>query len=162
MAMINSIVMGILLSCLLASPAWGQNTGALSGTVEDAAGEYVVGADVRLRNQITGHEFSTSSEDEGQFRFDRIAFGNYLLIIDAQGFKSAEVPVKVGERKESPIRVLLQIAASADSVTVSANSASMPTAGQNIDVVELDRHWLENLPAKDGDPLAVPSIFLSA
>ncbi len=159
-ARINSIGIAILFSCLLASPAWGQNTGALGGTVEDAAGEYVVGADVRLRNQITGQEFSTSSEDEGQFRFDHIAFGDYLLIIDAQGFKSAEVPVKVGERMVSPIRVLLQIAASADSVTVSANSASMPTAGQNIDVVELDRHWLENLPTKEGDPLAVPSIFL--
>jgi hypothetical protein len=159
-ARINSIGIAILFPCLLASPAWGQNTGALSGTVEDAAGDCVVGADVRLRNQITGQEFSTSSEDEGQFRFDHIAFGAYLLIIDAQGFKSAEVPVKVGERKESPIRVLLQIAASADSVTVSADSASMPTAGQNIDVAELDRHWLENLPSKEGDPLAVPSLFL--
>src|SRR5260370_10654309 len=160
MARINSIAMAILFSCLLASPARGQNTGALGGTVEDAAGEYVVGADVRLRNQITGQEFSTSSEDEGQFRFDYIAFGDDLLMIDAQGFKSAEVPVKVGERKDSTIRVQLQIAASADSVTVSANSTSMPTAGQNIDVVELDRHWLENLPTKEGDPLAVPSIFL--
>lgn len=156
----NSIAIAILFSCFLANSTWGQNTGGLSGTVEDATGEYVVGADVRLRNQITGREFSTSSDEEGQFRFDHVAFGDYLLIVNAQGFKSAEVPFKIGERKESPIRVPLQIAASAESVTVSANSASMPTAGQNIDVVELDRHWLENLPAKEGDPLAVPSIFL--
>jgi len=42
---------------------------------------------------------------------------------------------------------------------VSANS-SPPIAGQNIDAVELDRHLLEHLPAKEGDPLAVPSLFL--
>src|SRR5712664_2094596 len=161
MARINSMAMAILFSCLLAGPAWGQHTGALSGTVEDATGEYVLGADVRLRNLTTGQELSTSSDEEGQFRFDHLAFGDYLLIVNAQGFKSAEIQVKVEERAESPIRVPLQIAASVESVTVSANSPSMPTAGQNIDVVELDRHWLENLPVKEGDPLAVPSIFLN-
>ena len=159
-AEINFMAIAIFFYCLFAGPAWGQNTGALSGTVEDATGEYVVGADVRVRNQITGQEFSTSSGEEGQFRFDPLAFGDYLLIVNAQGFKSAEVSVKVAERDESPTRVPLQIAASADSVTVSANSESMSAAGQNIDVVELDRHWLENLPVKEGDPLAVPSIFL--
>jgi hypothetical protein len=160
LARINSIAMAILFSCLLAGPAWGQSTGALRGTVEDATGEYVLGAEVRLRNQTTGQELSTSSDEEGQFRFDHLAFGDYLLIVNAQGFKVAEIQAKVGERAESPIRIPLQIAASLESVTVSANSPSVPTAGQNIDVVDLDRHWLENLPAKEGDPLAVPSIFL--
>jgi hypothetical protein len=160
MGKINSMAIAILFSCFLANSAWGQSTGALRGTVEDATGEYVLGADVRLRNQTTGQELSTSSDEEGQFRFDHVTFGDYLLIVYAQGFKSAEIQVKVGERAENPIRVPLQIAASVESVTVSANSPSMPTAGQNIDVVELDRHWLENLPAKEGDPLAVPSIFL--
>jgi len=156
-----SIAMTILFSGLLASSAGGQNAGALSGTVEDAAGEYVVGADVRLRNQMTGQELSTSSVEEGQFRFDHVAFGNYLLIVNLQGFKSAEVLVKVGEGKENPIGVPLQIAASAENVTVTADSVSIPTVGQNIDAVQLDRNWLENLPVKEGDPLAVPSIFLN-
>jgi Carboxypeptidase regulatory-like domain/TonB dependent receptor len=160
MARINSIAMAILFSCLLANSAWGQNAGALSGTVEDAAGEYVVGAHARLRNQITGQELFTSSEEEGQFRFEHVAFGDYLLIVNVEGFKSAEVVVTVGERKESPIRVPLQIAASAESMTVTADSTSIPTAGQNVDAVQLDRNWLENLPTKEGDPLAVPAIFL--
>ncbi len=160
MAKIISMALAILFSCLLVGPARGQNTGTLWGTVEDATGEFVVGADVRLRNHITGHELFTSSDQQGQFSFDRLAFGDYLLVINAQGFKSAEVPVKLRDRTERSIRVPLQIATSLESVTVSANSPSMPTAGQNIDNVELDRHWLENLPAKEGDPLAVPSIFL--
>src|SRR5258708_22948889 len=142
MTKVNSMAMAILFSCLLASSVWGQNAGALSGTVEDAAGEYVVGADVQLRNPITGQELSTSSKEEGQFRFDHVAIGNYLLIVNLQGFKSAEVPVKVGESKESPIRVPLQIAASAENVTVMADSVSIPTVGQNIDAVQLDRNLL--------------------
>src|SRR5258708_13418125 len=83
MARINSLAVAILFSCLLAGPARGQNTGALSGTVEDATGEYVVGADVRLRNQITAQEVSTNSDEEGQFRFDHLAFGDYLVIVNA-------------------------------------------------------------------------------
>src|SRR5258708_16810953 len=63
-ARINSIGIAILFSCLLASPAWGQNTGALSGTVEDPAGEDEVGADVRLRHQITVQYFSTSPQHD--------------------------------------------------------------------------------------------------
>src|SRR6266568_1551566 len=93
---------------------------------------------------------------QGQFH----SHGHSLLIVNLQGFKSAEVPVKVGESKESPIRVPLQIAASAENVTVMADSVSIPTVGQNIDAVQLDRNWLENLPVRESDPLAVPSIFL--
>src|SRR5437879_4530814 len=136
--MAKIVALAILFSCLLVGPARGQNTGALWGTVEDATGEFVLGADVRLRNQTTGQELFTSSDQQGQFSFDRLAFGDYLLIINAQGFKSAEVPVKLGEHAERSIRVPLQIATSVESVTVSANSPSMPTAGQNIDVVELE------------------------
>jgi outer membrane receptor protein involved in Fe transport len=130
--------------------------------VEDPTGEYVVGADVRLRDQITGQELSTSSKEEGLFQFDHVPFGNYLLIVNVQGFKSAEVPVRVGERQENPIRVPLQIAASAASVTVTADSEEMPIVGvgQSTDAVQLDRNWLDNLPAKEGDPLRVPSMFL--
>src|SRR6267378_1829046 len=76
MPRINSIVIAILFSCLLPVSAWGQNAQALSGTVEDATGEYVVGAHVQLRNQITDRELSTNSEEEGQFKFDRVAFGD--------------------------------------------------------------------------------------
>jgi hypothetical protein len=102
MAKINSMAMVILSSCLLANSARGQSSVALRGTVEDATGEYVLGADVRLRNQTTVQELFTSSDEEGQFRFDHVTFGDYLLIVYAQGFKWAEVQVKVGEHTEVP------------------------------------------------------------
>ena len=142
MVRINSLAIAILFFCTLTSSVWGQNAGTLSGTVEDGTGEYVVGADVRLRNQVSGQELSASSTEEGLFRFDHVAFGDYLLIVNVQGFKSAELPVKVGEHKTIPIHVALQIASSADSVTVSANSESIPALEQNSNAVELDRHWL--------------------
>lgn len=150
-----------LLCCLLLQGfAQGQTAGSLRGVVEDASGEYVEGADVTLRNTLTGQEYSASSEDEGQFQFSGLAPGDYLLTVTAQGFKTAGLPVKIGEQAGDPVRVPLQLATATQSVVVSARNEPVPAAGQNIDAVELGRHWIENLPTKEGDPLAVPSLFL--
>jgi Carboxypeptidase regulatory-like domain len=141
--------------------ALGQSTGALRGTVEDSSGQIVVGANVGLRNQTTGQELSTSSDEEGRFRFEGLAFGQYALVVTEPGFKTAELPVTLGDRSDIPIRVLLQIASDVESVKVSANDNTIPLASQNADAIQFDRNWMENLPSKEADPLAVPSLFLS-
>jgi Carboxypeptidase regulatory-like domain/TonB dependent receptor len=146
---------------VLAGFALGQGTGALQGTVEDPSGQIVVGANVKLRNQTTGQEFSTSSDEEGGFRFRGLALGEYMLVVTNQGFKPTELPVSVGERNDNLIRILLKVAIDVESVRVSANDVTIPVASQNTDVIELDRRWMENLPSKEADPLAVPSLFLN-
>ncbi len=146
---------------VLAGFALGQSTGALQGTVEDSSGQIVVGANVKLRNQTTGQELSTSSDEEGRFRFDGLAFGEYALVVAEPGFKTTELPVSVRDRNDNPMRVLLQVAADAETVRVSAVDVTIPLASQNADAIELDRRWMENLPSKEGDPLAVPSLFLN-
>src|SRR6266849_10047724 len=146
---------------VLAGFALGQSTGVLQGTVEDSSGQIVVGANVKLRNQTTGQELSTSSDEEGRFRFDGLAFGEYALVVTEPGFKTTELPVSVRDRNDNPMRVLLQVAADAETVRVSAVDVTIPLASQNADAIELDRRWMENLPSKEGDPLAVPSLFLN-
>jgi hypothetical protein len=146
---------------VLAGFALGQGTGALRGVVEDSSEQIVVGANVKLRNQTTGQELSISSDEEGRFRFEGLALGEYILVVTGRGFKPTELPVSVGEPNDDQIRVLLQVAADPQSVKVSANDVTMPLASQNADAVELDRQWMENLPSKEGDPLAVPSLFLN-
>ena len=142
-----------------ASAALGQDKGVLRGTVEDSSGQRVVGASVKLRNQATSQEFSTNSNQEGSFRFQGLAAGKYTLTAAQPGFKATELPVSVEDGSDNQIRVPLQVAAKEEIVKVSANA--IPVASQNIDAVELDRRWMESLPSKEGDPLAVPSLFLS-
>src|SRR5258708_5948565 len=146
---------------VLAGFALGQSTGALQGTVEDSSGQIVVGANVKLRNQTTGQELSTSSDEEGHFRFEGLPFGEYGLVATEPGLKSSELPVNVGDRNDNPIRILLQVASDVESVRVSANDNTIPLASQNADAIEFDRNWMENLPSKEADPLAVPSLFLN-
>ncbi len=150
----------MVFSCfLLAGTVIGQDTGAIKGTVEDTTRGIVAGAQVKLRNQTTGQEVLANSDEQGEFQFEQLPFGDYHLIVIAEGFEPSELPIKLGEKRDSLVHVRLRIAAATESVVVSANS-SPPIAGQNIDAVELDRHLLEHLPAKEGDPLAVPSLFL--
>jgi len=153
--------MATLCYAVLAGFALGQSTGALRGTVEDSSGQIVVGANVKLRNQTTGQELSTSSDEEGRFRFKGLALGEYILFVTDRGFKPTELPVNVGDHNDNSMRILLQVAADAETVRVSAVDITIPLASQNADAIELDRRWMENLPSKEADPLAVPSLFLN-
>ncbi len=157
----RTLVIVIVCCAFLATFALGQSTGALRGTVEDPTGQLVFGADVKLRSQATGQELSTSSDEEGRFQFEGVAFGEYALTVTEPGFKTFELAVSVAEHHDNPMSVLLRVASDAETVRVSANDATIPLASQNADAIEFDRRWMENLPSKEADPLAVPSLFLS-
>src|SRR5258708_26708600 len=46
------------------------------------------------------------------------------------------------------------------SVIVKAEAESAPSALDNRDYLELDQTSLQHMPIKEGDPLAIPSLFL--
>ncbi len=153
----------VLAACSLLLPTLtgAQNKGSLTGAVEDPSHQAIVGASITLRKLATNQEASTGSDEEGFFRFQGIAVGDYTLIVAQTGFKTEEMPVSITERSTAQIRVSLRVASEVQSVRVSANDISVPVASQNVDTVELDRHWMEGLPSKEADPLAVPSLFVS-
>lgn len=152
----------VTIGCLLlASFALGQSKRMVRGTVEDSSGQVIVGAIVKLQNQTTNQELSTNSDEEGYFQFAGLAPGQYTLTVTRPGFKTTELPVNLEDRSDNQIRVRLKVASDVQSVKVSAQDSTVPIASQNMDTVELDRRWIENLPSKEGDPLAVPSLFVS-
>src|SRR6266849_8853168 len=104
----RALTMVTVCYAVLAGFALGQGTGVLRGTVEDSSGQIVVGANVKLRNPATGEELSTSSDEEGRFRFKGLVLGNYLIVVTDPGFKPAELPVSVGDQNEDKLRVVLQ------------------------------------------------------
>ena len=65
-------------------------TGSVTGTVVDAGGAIIAGAQVQLINSITRQprEFSISSS--GAFEFSSILPGNYSLKVTHAGFKTYE------------------------------------------------------------------------
>src|SRR5258708_31487853 len=82
-----------------------------------------------------------------------------MLVVMGKGLGQGESKIMMEKKRGRWVRVGREMEAATEGVVVSP-SPSPPIAGQNIDAVELDRHLLEHLPAKEGDPLAVPSLFL--
>jgi Carboxypeptidase regulatory-like domain/TonB dependent receptor/TonB-dependent Receptor Plug Domain len=80
------VAFGLVLS---ASPAWGQATAALNGTVRDSAGAVVTDATVVLHNRDTNLDRSAVTNSVGDYVMPDVQPGNYDLRITKNGFGAA-------------------------------------------------------------------------
>lgn len=135
-----------------------QGLGVLKGTVEDSSGAPIPGAEVTLRNTTTNKELRTTCDEDGYFHFINLLQGQYLVIVNAEGFAETEKSVEVGATPINSVRIPLKVAQVKQEIKVTAQPS--PAAQENTDFVELDQHWLQSLPVKEADPLAVPALFL--
>lgn len=81
-------LVAVVLLSLLPMAAWSQSaSGTISGTVTDAGGSLIPGANVFLQNVDTGVTTRTVSNRSGFFNFAAVAPGTYNLTIQARGFE---------------------------------------------------------------------------
>ncbi|HXP85024.1 MAG TPA: carboxypeptidase-like regulatory domain-containing protein [Bryobacteraceae bacterium] len=71
---------------LMASAAFAQNTGAISGVVVDLAGDPVASAPVQATNVSTKAVYKATSSPAGQFTVASLPAGTYEIVVDALGF----------------------------------------------------------------------------
>src|SRR5207245_10658644 len=90
------------------------------GTVNDPSNARVAGAQVILESPLSGRKDQTVTDDEGQFVFDNVPYGAYLLRIEAGGFRSAVQEVAIHSNVPAEITASLDLLASQESVTVNA------------------------------------------
>jgi hypothetical protein len=67
-------------------------TGEVNGTIVDQAGAGLPAAVVKLVNQATQIETQVVTSQSGFFTFVNVRPGTYVLKVEAQGFKTAQVP----------------------------------------------------------------------
>ena len=91
-------------ACLLASTgvaAAQYDNGSLVGTIKDATGAPIPGAQVILTNPATGISTSVTSGGTGDYEFPSVKVGNYTVFANASGFSKAEadnIAITVGNR----------------------------------------------------------------
>src|SRR5882672_6742660 len=115
------VTLGVFLAfvfCLSVSvPVYAQVTGAtLSGTVTDASGAVIAGAQVSIRNTATGISKDAMTDSAGFYAVPNLAPGNYEVKVSAKGFTTAvqsnlalavgaqqtlNIPMKVGETTQT-------------------------------------------------------------
>src|ERR1700716_933258 len=90
---------------------------SLAGTLLDPSGAAIPQAQVSLLASGNKAVAQTTTDASGAFHFDNIAPGNYMLEFHAEGFRDARVNTTLPARRQSPLRVTLQIAVQSETVT---------------------------------------------
>ncbi len=147
--------LGIL--CLALAAA--QENRVVRGWVEDPSGAPVPQARVELTNQAGEVQAKTQSGEKGEFELAGLPSGEYDLEVEAKGFDKYTRRISVGQKPDVPERIRLRVAAVAEEVDVVAAAPDASSPSENLNAVRLG-HLLEDLPVKEGDLRALPSLFL--
>lgn len=129
--------------CVLFSLAFGnltpgQSTAVLKGTVTDALGAAIPHAKVALKNQATGEEWSTESDNVGSYLVPSLPIGPYQISVGATGFETSVLHhVTLSAATTVTENVQLQIGQVSEEVSIEADTpvidASTIAMGQVVD-----------------------------
>ena len=123
------IAFALVLVLVVHGSALAQNPlGRLAGTVFDSSGAVLPGASVTATNVQTNQAQTNVSGPTGAFLFPQLPPGNYKVVIELSGFKTATYPeiiVNVGQ--ETSVTARLEVGGVAETVTVTAGSPLVQT-----------------------------------
>ncbi|HEU4386485.1 MAG TPA: carboxypeptidase regulatory-like domain-containing protein, partial [Blastocatellia bacterium] len=147
--MIKQRTIAMLLVTLLAMAVTNRSqtaTGEVNGTVTDPQGAVVSGATVKLVNQATGIELQSSSKQNGDFTFVNVRPGNYVLTVEAQGFKKVQIPqFTVGVNQTITQEVKLSVGDVTQTVEISAGAESLQRTSAELGTV-IPEKAVQDLP----------------
>src|SRR5438477_1451947 len=123
----------------------GLSTGTIQGTVLDPNGAAVTAAKVTIHSKGTGASNAVEVTGSGQFSSGPLAPGDYIVRVEANGFKSIEVPVTVRVGNISGLNINLEIGAANTVITVEGASVSVDTDEATIQDV-VTQAQIQNLP----------------
>ena len=139
----------LLLLLLCGSPAFAQGgvtTTTLSGTITDASGGVLPGADVVVKNNATAVESRVVSDTKGEFLVAGLVPGTYTVTASLAGFKSFRTPdVPILAATPASMRVTLGVGQVEETVVVSAASDVVQTQSATVQTT-LQTKQLQQLP----------------
>jgi outer membrane receptor protein involved in Fe transport len=119
------------------------STGQITGIVSDSAGALVPNATVTLTSKATNQTQTTTTSDEGLYRFVLLQPGNYNVKASASSFaeQTLEVVVQVGRTTDANFT----LGAGNVSATVEVTAEGVQTTVNNFDAVQ-NETAINNLP----------------
>src|SRR3984893_1108214 len=116
----------LFICCLaLALCANAQSSGTVEGVVKDPSGAVVPSAAVEIHNPVSHFDRSTTTDQEGKFRFTNVPFNPYHLTVTASGFAPYTEDVDVRSLVTMSVIVSLKVVGEATSVTVTEQAADL-------------------------------------
>src|SRR5439155_8292900 len=131
----------------------GANTSSLSGTVTDTSGGVIPGASIAVKNDATGVELTTVTDDKGIFLFPAIQPGAYTLTTTLMGFKKQVHPnLVLNVSIQGTIKIVLEVGGLEEVVTVTGGTEIVQTQSTTI-AQTINSNQIENLPLVSRDAI---------
>ena len=169
---------GFILPHLLVQPATAQTTTAsIEGTVKDAQGRVVAGAQLTAKSETVGLERTTTSDEDGFYRLTALPAGRYSLSASHTGFATQTFPnIELAVNRTARIEVQLEVGPVQERVSITSEPLAidpttpatgatvtptqireMPVNGRNyLDLLQLVPGVVINHQANTGSDTSTP------
>src|SRR5215203_103597 len=144
----------ILMLLVLVPIAMGQTSkGFVVGTVADPNGAAIAAATVKITNTATGTSRETTSQEDGNYRFDAVDPGTYKLEVTVAGFKTATRDVLVAAAQTAEASIALEVGNPSEIVTVTSGTAVELQTQDGARVNTLESRQITELPVQGLNPV---------
>lgn len=120
------------------------NSSTITGTVVDSSGGVVPDAIVTIHDPVSGFQSSATTDKTGAFSFPNVPFNPYHLSVTAKGFSSYAQDVEVRSSVPVDVKIILNVAGTATTVTVEAAADLLET--DSTAHTDIDRTLFDKLP----------------
>jgi hypothetical protein len=120
-------------------------TGSIQGTITDSSGAVVGGAQVKIASKATANVITVTTTTSGAYTSGALTPGEYVVTVEAQGFKTTNLPLNVQVGVTATGNIKLQVGQASQVVEVQASELQVNTEQATIQGV-IGTEQIENLP----------------
>jgi len=135
-------LLSVTLLCFTATAVLSaQGTAQIHGTVKDASGAAVPGAEVKATQTETGVSRTVNSGADGGYVFTNMPTGPYQIEVTKQGFsKAVQTGIALQVNTDPLVEIALKVGAVTEQVNVEANASQVETRNSTVgQVIENQR-----------------------
>ncbi|HKF26551.1 MAG TPA: TonB-dependent receptor, partial [Candidatus Acidoferrum sp.] len=144
---VAAVALGLVLALLApgVQAQAGLSTGTIQGTILDPHGGSVAGAKVTITSKGTGAKQSPEVTSAGSYSSGPLVPGEYLVRVEAAGFRAVEQTVTVQVGNITPANITLEVGSETTIVTVEGTAVNVNIDQATIQGVVTSTQ-IENLP----------------
>ena len=139
------VAFALLLSSTLLLAQSTVGTGSIQGTVTDQTGAVLSGAKVTVTNKATALAIHLTTTSAGAYSSGPITPGDYLVRVEAKGFKTIDLPITVFVGNTASGNVQMQLGQESQVVEVQGSAVTVNTEQAIVQGV-LNADQIDNLP----------------
>src|SRR5688572_22294937 len=144
---LRALLAAVLMIAVASTAAFAQgNTASIIGTVSDASGAMIPGANVVVKHKGTGLEFTATTNEQGGFTIPAVDPGTYTVTVTLMGFKTVVLDnVTVNAATPASVRAKMEVGGLEETVVVSSGTEIMQTQSAAVSTT-IDTNQILKLP----------------